>query len=121
MRSGRRSGGKLTVSELNHLAEVPKLRDRSIRAMTVEYSHLFAEAALHKAIVTFLFAQYLTSTGTEDQIAKEFWSVYRHVAEGRPILDFPFKLIDPVTTVSNLRRLINEVRAESHTTDKHTK
>lgn len=122
MRSGRRNSGKLTVSELNHLSEVPKLRDRALRAMTREYSHLFADAALHKAIVTFLFAQYLTSAGTEDQIAIEFWSVYRHIAEGRPILDFQFKLIDHSTTVSHLRRLINGVRADSHngqTNDDH--
>jgi len=111
----KRAGtGRLSALDISRLQEVPRLRDRAIRAVTANYSHLFVSDKLHKEVITFLFTSYLTSAGTEDQIALEFWGVYRHIAEGHPVLEFPFKLIDPTTTVSRLRRIINEERADFH-------
>lgn len=97
---------RLTATDLARLDEVPKLRDSAVRAVTTNASHLFVSARLHKEVVTFLFAEYQTCPATEEQIALEFWRVYRHVAEGHSILKFNFTLIDPTTTTEALRKII---------------
>lgn len=85
---------------------MPALRNRALRAVTSNASHVFVSPELHKSIVTFLFSEYLTSSGTEEQAALEFWSAYRHLAEGRPVLEFPFTLIPRDKTISALRRIL---------------
>lgn len=112
--------GRLSATDISRLQEVPVLRNRALRAVTANFSHLFVSAKLHKEVITFLFTSYLTSSGTEDQIALEFWGVYRHIAEGHPVLEFPFKLIDPTTTVSRLRRIINGERTDFQREEEET-
>lgn len=114
----KRRGARLTGSEFARLAELPALRDRALRAVSSNASHIFVSAELHKGVVTFLFSAYLTSSGTEEQIALEFWSAYRHIAEGRPIFEFPFTLINRDTTVSALRRILGgSTDVNSHKAD----
>jgi hypothetical protein len=85
---------------------VPELRQRALRAVARDYAHVFAEPVMHRDVVNFLFTCYLTSPATELNLAVEFWRAYRHLVEGRSILDFPFAVIDREYVVSQLRKIL---------------
>ena len=97
---------RVRSGDLTGLANLPELRKRAVRALTRDYSHVFADPILHKRIVNFLFTCYIATPHKEAQIALEFWQAYRHFVEGRSILDFKFVLIDHNYAVTQLRRIL---------------
>jgi hypothetical protein len=97
---------RVRSGDLTGLANVPELRKRAVRALIRDYAHVFADPAIHKRIVNFLFTCYLSAPDPELRISAEFWKAYRHFAEGRSILDFPFELIDREYAVTQLRKIL---------------
>lgn len=97
---------KVRGKDLDGISQVPALRHRALREITQNYAHVFSDPGLHKNIVAFLFSQYVTSAHPEALIAQEFWKVYRHLMEGRSILEFEFLLIDRTSTVNQLRKIL---------------
>ena len=97
---------KVKSGDLSGLANVPELRKRSLRALAQDSAHVFADPILHKRIVNFLFSCYLTAPHTELRLALEFWQAYRHLVEGKSILDFEFSLIDRTYAVDQLRKIL---------------
>ena len=97
---------RVRSGDLTGLSSLPELRKRSLRALTRDYAHVFADPLMHKRIVNFLFTCYLTTPHDELRIASEFWQAYRHFVEGWSILDFEFKLVDREYVVTQLRKIL---------------
>jgi hypothetical protein len=48
----------------------------------------------------------MAAPASELHVSAEFWKAYRHLIEGRPILDFPFALLDKEYVVAQLRKIL---------------
>lgn len=102
----RKSGPRVRSGDISDIAYVSELRDRTVRALRRDYAHVLADPVLHKRIVTFLFTCYMAAPAPELRVSAEFWKAYRHLVEGRSILDFPFALLDKEYVVAQLRKIL---------------
>lgn len=97
----------LSERELRQLLQVPKLRERALRGLERNKSHLLFDEKIHKRILNFLFTAYLVSPADEKDRHREFFLVYEHLIDGKPLTSAPFYVIDPSYAVSAITKIVN--------------
>lgn len=83
---------RLTARELRRLANLSGSRVRTVRAEPLSQDLHLHHPAVHKQVLNHLFVLLLTSAADEDAVAREFYRVYRHLVEGRPLSELPLTL-----------------------------
>lgn len=100
MASGTRDQGhsqeQLVASLAKKHLQLAKAHRKAVQSVpqVAPKAKFFLDPVSHRHVTVAVFVELLISTGSQEQIEKEFFAVYRHLFDGGDIDTIPTNLID---------------------------